>query len=318
VEKIKLVYITGYGKSGGTLIGRLLGDTKNAFFVGELRYFWRYGILKNYDCTCGQKFDNCSFWKAVKDEYFQSFPSINIEEISEELRKFEKLKNYFKLKRYLKNKNNKVFKEKLNKYLQHNEKLYETISKLSGKKILVDYSNIPGRLLALSFSDKFEIYPIHLVRDPRGVLNSYIQADLRYYGKNKHSNLRQVLVWNINTIFSRIIIKKLESGKIPSILYKNFVKSPTGILNKLEGLFDDKFNYEEKNGKASVCLEPGHVFSGNRSRFESSNITLVEDTKWKKQLSLPNKILANIVSLPIYQYILKWSSNKQNEIGSFS
>ena len=44
--KIKIVYITGYGRSGGTLIGRLLGDTKNAFFIGELRNFWKYGILK--------------------------------------------------------------------------------------------------------------------------------------------------------------------------------------------------------------------------------------------------------------------------------
>ena len=271
MEKIKLVYITGYGKSGGTLIGRLLGDTKNAFFVGELRYFWRYGILKNYDCTCGQKFDSCSFWKKVTDEYLQSFPSINIKEIGKELGEFEKLKNYFRLKKFIKNKKDKDFQKKLSKYLDHNEKLYEAISKLSGKKILVDYSNIPGRLLALSLSDKFEIYPIHLVRDPRGVLNSYIQADMRYYGKNKHSNLRQVLVWNINTIFSRIIIKNLSSGKMPFILYKNFVKSPRSVLNNLEKLFDDKFNYEEKNGKASVYLEPGHVFSGNRSRFESSS-----------------------------------------------
>ncbi len=311
MEKIKLVYITGYGKSGGTLIGRLLGDTKNAFFVGEVRYFWRYGILKNYDCTCGQKFDTCSFWKNVKDEYINSFPSIKIEEISEELREFEMLKNYFKLKRFLKDKNNTAFREKLSEYLAHNEKLYETIAKLSGKNILVDYSNIPGRLLALSFSDKFEIYPIHLVRDPRGVLNSYIQADLRYYGKNIHNNFWQVFVWNINTIFSRIIIKKLNSGDIPTILYKNFVKDPVPILDKLTGFFNDKFNYDKKDGKATVYLDQGHVFSGNRNRFESNNVTLVEDTKWKKQLSWPNKLLANIMSLPLYRYILNWSRNKQ-------
>ena len=79
MEKIKIVYITGYGRSGGTLIGRLLGDTKNAFFIGELRNFWKYGILKNHDCSCGQKFDMCDFWKQVADEYIKLFRTYKLQ-----------------------------------------------------------------------------------------------------------------------------------------------------------------------------------------------------------------------------------------------
>ena len=48
MEKIKIFYLTGYGKSGATLIGRHLGNSEQAYFVGELKYFWNRGLVKNY------------------------------------------------------------------------------------------------------------------------------------------------------------------------------------------------------------------------------------------------------------------------------
>lgn len=304
MEKIKIIYLTGYGKSGATLIGRHLGQSKNAFFVGELKYFWTRGVLKNYECTCGVKVDNCDIWGKVMNEYLEYFPSIDKEAISTEFVKFERLKNYFKLKKVKENNGDNDLKQFLDKYLEHNEKLYEIIAKVTGKNILVDISRIPGRLLALSFSEKLEIYPVYLMRDPRGVLNSFVQADMRYYGENRHSNFRQLITWNANTFFSIKHIKNLSPEKFLFILYSGYVRNPDEELKKLDELFNAEFNSEVKEGNVFVNLAPGHVFAGNRSRLVSGHVTIAEDTKWKKQLSWFNKLLTSILSLPLYKYIV--------------
>ena len=304
MEKIKIIYLTGYGKSGATLIGRHLGQSQNAFFVGELKYFWTRGVIKNYECTCGVKVDNCTIWGKVISDYLESFPSVDMESLSNEFIKFERLKNYFKLKKVKENKGDNDLKLFLDKYLKHNEKLYEIIAKVSGKKVLVDISRIPGRLLALSFSEKLDIYPVYLMRDPRGVLNSFVQADMRYYGENRHSNLRQVITWNANTYFSIKHIKNLSPDKFLFILYSGYVRNPNKELKKLDALFNDEFSCEVNNGNVSVNLEPGHVFAGNRSRLISGHVTIAEDTKWKKQLSWFNKLLASLISLPLYKFVV--------------
>ena len=43
MEKIKIVCPIEYGKSDPTLIGRHLGNSKQAFFVAELKYLWNRG-----------------------------------------------------------------------------------------------------------------------------------------------------------------------------------------------------------------------------------------------------------------------------------
>ena len=310
MEKIKIVYLTGYGKSGATLIGRHLGNSKEAFFVGKLKYFWKRGLLKNEECTCGENVDSCNFWKNVTDEYLKFFTSIDNESISNEFREFEKLKNYFKLKKIEKNNSDNTLKLLLDKYLEHNEKLYEIIAKVSGKNILVDISRIPGRLLALSFSNKIEIYPVYLMRDPRGMLNSFVQADNHWYGENRHSILKQLITWNANTFFSIKHIKKMSPVKFLFILYSDYVRNPSSELKQLDELINDEFNNEVNNGKVIINLEPGHVFAGNRSRLESGNVTITEDTKWKQQLSQLNKVLATVISLPLYKYTVnKYHNN---------
>ena len=64
-------------------------------------------------------------------------------------------------------------------------------------------------------------------------------------------------------------------------------------------------NYEEENGKVSLYLEPGHVFTGNHSRHHTGKITITEDVKWKKELSWQRKAIVSVTSLPLLKYMVK-------------
>ena len=305
MQNIKLVYLTGMWRSGGTVLGRILDCSKQIIFVGNLKDFWRKGLKRNNKCSCGERFENCSFWKEVTKEYRKSFPSDNFEELNKKFQQIEKWSNFFELKKIVLNKKESFLKPALYKYTEHNEKLYKIISNLSGKKIIVDSSRNTGRLLALSLINNLELFPINIIRDPRGVLNSLINKDISNYKEIRHSSILNLLQWNIKNYFSVDIMKKLNTSGGMYVLYKNFSSCSSELVEKLKTIFNCELNYNLDNGKFSIIVETGHLFSGNRKRHTSGKITIKEDIEWKEELSLLHKALTFIISLPLFKYILK-------------
>jgi len=303
-QKIKLIYIAGMWRSGGTIFGRILDCSDEIISVGNIKDFWRKGLKRNNKCSCGEKFENCSFWQSVTKEYLNSFPSINIEVVRKEFQQVEKWSNYFKLKKIVFNKKDNSLKPLLDKYLEHNEKLYEIVSNISGKKIIIDSSRNTGRLLALSLLNKCELYPIHIIRDPRGVINSLINKDISNYKEIRHSTILNLLHWNAKNYFSMKIIERLHTIRSVNILYKNFAAQPVTVIEELKKMLNCTLNYELDNGKFSINLRAGHIFSGNRERHKSGKITIKEDIEWKEELSWLHKVLTSIISIPLFKYIV--------------
>ncbi len=305
MEKIKVVYLTGFWFSGATILGRSLKSSEDVIYVGEIRDYWTKGLKKNEKCSCGERFENCSFWTKVTEEYINSFPSDDIEKISKDLSELEKTKNYFKLRKFIKNKDDNYIRQLLETYLKHTDKLYESISKVSGKNIIVDSSRLPSRLLALSLSTKIELFPIYMIRDPRGVINSLIKKDFRNFGEIRNSTFKHILTWNVKNLLSLDSVNKLNSNDTLYLWYKNFTRNPAQVLEKIKKRLNCAINYEEENGKVSIHLEPGHVFTDNRSRHDTGKITISEDTKWKQELNWHRKVIVSVTSLPLLKYIVK-------------
>jgi len=305
MEKIKVIYLTGFWYSGATILGRSLKTSEQAIYVGEIRDYWTKGLKKNGRCSCGERFKSCNFWTRVTDEYLKSFPTVDMENVSKDLFELEKTKNYFKLKKFIKYKNDIHVQQLLDTYLEHTEKLYEIISKISGKNIIIDSSRLPARLLALSRSTKIEIFPIYIIRDPRGVINSLIKKDLRFYDEIRNSIFKHILTWNAKNLLSLDSVNKINSGNTLYLEYKNFTRNPAQVLEKIRKSLNFKLNYEDENGKVSLHLEPGHVFTGNHSRHHTGKISITEDLKWKKELSWQKKVLISVTSLPLLKYMVK-------------
>ena len=47
MEKIKVVYITGFWYSGATILGRSLKCSEDVIYVGEIRDYWTKGLKNN-------------------------------------------------------------------------------------------------------------------------------------------------------------------------------------------------------------------------------------------------------------------------------
>ena len=70
-KRIKILYIAGWGRSGSTILGNILGQSSNCHFIGEAQYYWQRGIIDNQECGCGNVFNKCSTWKEITDEVFR-------------------------------------------------------------------------------------------------------------------------------------------------------------------------------------------------------------------------------------------------------
>jgi len=62
---VKVVYVCGYGRSGSTLLGRLLAADQAAVAVGEVTHVDSAAFLEHAVCSCGRRYPTCDYWAEV-------------------------------------------------------------------------------------------------------------------------------------------------------------------------------------------------------------------------------------------------------------
>ena len=85
-QKLKVLNITGWGRSGSTILGSILGSCKDFFFGGELRNIWKLSLLDNRLCGCGVPLKECSFWKKVFNSAFGSIDNVDAKQVLKKIR----------------------------------------------------------------------------------------------------------------------------------------------------------------------------------------------------------------------------------------
>ena len=59
-DKIVVLYIAGWGRSGSTIMGNILGQLPGFAHVGELSNVWSRGVIEDSLCGCGARFSECA------------------------------------------------------------------------------------------------------------------------------------------------------------------------------------------------------------------------------------------------------------------
>ena len=61
----RVLYLGGFGRSGTTLVERLLGELPGVCALGEVVHLWQRDIRDDERCGCGVRFSACPFWQSV-------------------------------------------------------------------------------------------------------------------------------------------------------------------------------------------------------------------------------------------------------------
>ena len=127
---VRVLFIGGLGRSGSTLLDRMLGRLNDVCSVGELVHLWERGLKENNRCGCGERFGDCPFWRRVGQVAFGGWDTVDVHEIlalkaSVDRNRFVPLMVLPALR--------PAYRGRLDRYLDLLERLYAAVREVSGR-----------------------------------------------------------------------------------------------------------------------------------------------------------------------------------------
>jgi hypothetical protein len=286
-EVIKVLFIGGWGRSGSTILERMLGQIHGFFPVGEIYHIWERGFDQNQLCSCRSPFRQCGFWHAVIEEIFGNGQKPDVGELLS-------LQHYTGRLRYLSQMTFPGFRwrgyeKQFQKYTHILSQLYAAIKKVSGCNVIVDSSKEPAHGFILNAIPTIQLHVVHLIRDSRAVAYSWQRKKRRpeIYWKNeympRYSPIKSAVEWNLRNLSAGLLSRFCKRSVRES--YENFVKSPQCVLSRIIKDFKHPQNNLDFLKNSVVKLNTHHTLSGNPNRFETGEIQLFTDTEWSKKMN---------------------------------
>jgi hypothetical protein len=307
-HKIKVLYIAGSGRTGSTLLERLLGQFDQLGSYGELRYIWERGYVQNWPCGCGKPFHECEFWQAVLKEVFagQPVPIDAVLKINHSVDRTRYNPQILGLWR------TPHFRQQFSEYTALLQKLYAAIVQVSGKAIIVDASKFDSSGFILSQMPGIELHVLHLVRDSRAVTFSWQRHKIhRMSDGSERPQLRRLpinaaLQWLKLNLAAEVM--RFYAASYQRVRYEDFVRNPQslvmGILQRI-GEADADLSFISPT--AVMIAKQTHSVAGNPNRLDYGEIPIRIDEEWRHKLASRDFALVTLLTLPFllrYRYPL--------------
>jgi Sulfotransferase family len=299
---VRVLYIGGCGRSGSTLLDRMLGELPRFVSTGEVRFIWQRGLLENQLCGCGSPFRECPFWQSVGEEAFGGWDTLDAQDLVALDRALDRHR-YIPL--LVAPRLSRGFETRLARYIEVLGRLYGAIDRVSGGACIIDSTKDPPFAFLLKRVPGLELRIVHLVRDSRGVAFSWTKnvrkpedVEVARF-MNTYHPVEMGLRWVVyNTCFH--VLGRLG---IPRMMtrYEEVVSSPRRELQRVVSLLGDEVGEESfgfLNGRG-VELGVHHTISGNPMRFQRGTISLTVDEEWKTRLKPAHRRLVSIFTFPL-------------------
>lgn len=305
-DQVKVLYIAGWGRSGSTLLGDILGEIDGHFAVGELRYIWQRNLLEHRLCACGVPLPQCPVWSQILR---QAFGDLNRSEI-ENLARLARRARTRHVPRMLVPRLGKGLADGLKEYRQVLASLYRAIARVTGASVIVDTSKFPSYAWLLSTIDTIDLYVVHLVRDPRAVAFSWLRKKLQRDAPgetyiSRHSPVESTLLWDTWNLSTEQLFAKYP-GRYLLLRYEDFVRSPrSSVQHILDMVGADPSVALPFTSPTRVRLGIHHTTSGNPNRFTTGEIDIREDNQWLQAMKPLHAIVTTLLAwpwLPRYGY----------------
>jgi hypothetical protein len=297
----KVLYVGGYGRSGSTLVGRVLGESQDTICVGETCYLCTRGLLNDVQCGCGQSFRSCSFWGAVGEEAFGGWDRVDTERLVEIDRITSRLR---KLPFYWVPSLRPRFAAAIDDYASWLTKLYAAITSVSGAKTIVETSKDPNFALLLTRMSANDVRIIHLVRDSRAVAYSWTrnkQMPSPIGGQKFMPQFRpaaSAASWLVsNAAFHALAI---QHSRYIRITYEKFVEDPVGTLRELSDFAEQSLVLPATQMAGNrVRLGDHHIFSGNPMRARTGWLDISLDNEWQTTMARSHLAKVTAITWPL-------------------
>jgi hypothetical protein len=259
---VQVIFIASLSHSGSTLLDLMLNAHPEVVSVGELKQLGRFARLEKIGrrrrCTCGaQTVHECEFWSRVGAiigaDTGQSLKDLNVENYGDEA-----------------------------SFNRDNVTLFKAIAEASGKDYIVDSSKHPARLMLLLRNPAVDVFPIFLLRNPKGQICS---------AQKRSAPLTTLIGSYVRT--NRDIHNAVKDRPHAVVHYEELVQRPESTLTLLMQALGLSFDPRQLQWAAPMR----HNVGGNGMRRGTSS-ELKLDERWRNHFSLAEKVAIDIGTVP--------------------
>ena len=307
LERPTVVYIGGSGRSGSTLLERLLGEVPGVATLGEVVHLPSRGLVEGETCGCGEPLATCPFWGPVGQEAFGGWDAVDGEG-------WQALQHRVDRNRHLPLLAVPVsgaFRRDLADHLDRLERLYRAAARVSGAPVLVDSSKHASTAFALRHLRTVDVRFVHLVRDSRGVAYSWTKEVARPETASgelmpTYSPVSAAGWWGA---FNLMLTGLGATGTpVERLRYEDVLADPATALRRIlapTGLPLEP-GWDAFLAPEGARLGPSHSVAGNPMRFRTGTIPLRTDETWRQALPATDRRLVTALTSPFlaaYGYI---------------
>lgn len=293
---VPVVYLAGFGRSGSTLIGRLLGELPRVAFVGELNFFWSDAVGAGRPCGCGAPIAECPRWSKVLELLGPDSLTI-AEDIAASLRAATRMRRGLTA---LAPAGARPVDRRLDAITIHLDRLYRAIASAFDSDIVVDSSKSVTYLRALERTSGVAVRPLHVVRDPRAAAESWRTPKSERIGGVSLPTFgvgRSSIEWSMANALALQACRKHRSSLVR---YEDFVDRPAVELARAGQDLGHDFSGVPIDGKRAH-LGVSHTVAGNPDRFTVGPVEIRADERWRSGLSRGDQAVVRSLTTPIGQ-----------------
>ena len=311
MSRTTVVYLSGFGRSGSTLVERLLGAAPGWVNVGELVDLARSVAPADERCGCGQPFSACPFWTRVGDVAFGGWQPDVLERLTGWHRTSARQRHLPSLLAVLRGREPS---ESLSRLRATYASIYAAVATVAAARVVVDASKGPALGAALAGCPDIDLRVLNVVRDPRAVAWSWGR-----HVERPHAVAGTDQMWRIPAHRSaaqwtalQLEVEAVRRAGVPVVRlrYEDLVLDPAPALARAgTALGLDLASSDLPIVEAgSVALHPSHGLSGNPARFRSGPVPLSRDDQWLTAMPARSQAVVTALTLPLvtrYGYPLR-------------
>jgi Sulfotransferase family len=297
----KVLYIGGFGRSGSTLVERILGQLPGFCSAGEIVFLWQRGLIDGQLCGCGVPVPECEFWSRVGKSAFGGWDQIDAHEMLA-------LQKQADRNRYIPSmvapRLRPAVQADVDRYTDVLSRVYRAIGEVAGARVVIDASKHASTAFLLRRVPAIDLRVVHLVRDSRGVAYSWTKevrkpevtgddAFMPVYSPS--SSGRQWVAYNL--LFDALGV--LDGTML--LRYEALLQDPRQGLERIlafagEPVTPDSFAFL---GDGWVDLGVDHTVAGNPMRFHQGRLDLRLDQAWTTKLPERDRKVVTAITWPL-------------------
>ena len=288
----RVFMVTGAQRTGSTLLATTLGMVPGAAVVGELRLLWP-SLVEGRPCACLAAASVCPVWSEVVERVLKS-PGVRGHDIHDLARLNATALRQRDLAAFLAGR----ISPQLQPLAAATQALYHALADIHGATTLVDSSKSPAfyafvRVLARRSTPALSVGGVHLVRDVRGVVDSW-STDKEWKRAGWSEELR-AKPWKRATQEWVAMNLGAELARVrPRMRFEDFAQQPETVLRRLitEAGLGQPTSDQLPICDGAIIVRENHAIGGNVDRFDTGPVVLRTEEGWRTRMdpSLQRKL----------------------------